>query len=113
MKEDKEPYGGRPPFERSSDTSKGASDHIHPSAATLRGQVLEWIFSQAERGATCDESEVALRMKHQTCSARIRELVLTDHLVNTGLKRKTRAGVDASIYTVPSKAPPQEPTLFE
>lgn len=48
-------------------------------------------------GATCDDVEVALGMKHQTVSARIRELVQMNLIVPRGV-RKTRSGRNATVW---------------
>lgn len=50
-------------------------------------------------GATCDEIEVALGLRHQTASARIRELVEAGKLVDSDERRPTRSGRDAVVWT--------------
>lgn len=47
--------------------------------------------------ATCDEVEVALGMRHQTCSARFSELKARGEIVAVG-KRVTRTGCKATVY---------------
>ncbi len=94
-------YGGRPPFVAGDDTSEAAADSIEASAATLRGEVLRFVRAQthvpAFGGATCDEIEQALGLRHQTASARCRELVLSGHLIRTDRRRKTRSGRAAAV----------------
>lgn len=52
----------------------------------------------AEDGATCDEVEVVLGLRHQTASARIRDLVIAKRIFDTGRRRLTRSGRKARIY---------------
>lgn len=80
------------------DTSERAAQSMRPHAARLRNQVFAYIKSR--RNATCDEVEVALRMRHQTASARIRELVLYRQLADSGLRRLTRSGRTARVYVL-------------
>jgi hypothetical protein len=61
--------------------------------------VLAYIESCGERGATCDEAELALGMSHQTASARISEMsrrFLT--ICDSGVTRPTRSGRAAIVY---------------
>lgn len=95
--EKKKPYNGKPPFVAGSDTSEGASESMEGSAATLRASVLRHITS-AE--STCDEVEVALGLRHQTASARVRELALMNKIVNSGKRRKTSSGRLAIVWRV-------------
>ncbi len=96
MKELSNPtYPERAGYAHDSETSKAAAERTDNSAAAMREKVWSYI---RKKDATCDEVEVALDMKHQTASARIRELVLGKRLVDTGLTRKTRSGSPARIY---------------
>jgi hypothetical protein len=49
-------------------------------------------------GATCDEVEQALEGRHQTISARIRELVLMHFIIDSKVRRLTRSGRLARVY---------------
>lgn len=97
-------YDGRPPHVRGSDTSEGAAESVAGETARLRRRVLGDVAGCAD-GATCDEVEVRLGLRHQTCSARIRELVLLGRLVDTGAKRRTRSGTPARVYRLAPAAP--------
>ncbi|MET0167822.1 MAG: hypothetical protein ABW318_22865 [Vicinamibacterales bacterium] len=90
-------YPETPGFVKGSDTSAAAAYSMAAGAQTLRRLVLEAMVA-ANDGMTCDEAEVQLRMLHQTCSARIRELVLFEFLYDTGFRRKTRSDRSARIY---------------
>ncbi len=61
-------------------------------------RVFRSIASRGEWGATCDETEVALDMLHQTCSARVRDLASTGDIQRTLRKRATRTGRPARVY---------------
>ena len=70
------------------DTSEQAAQTI--DASSMRRKVRSYVDSQGASGATCDEVEVALEMRHQTASARVRELVLRGELRDSGARRPTR-----------------------
>lgn len=79
------------------DTSLAAYDSILPHASRLARKVYGVI---KRAGATCEEVERALGMKHQTASARIRELK-DKHLVrDSGQRRKTTSGRLAAVMIV-------------
>lgn len=94
-----------PPYVRESDTSEAAAIRIAPDAATLRGQAFSMIKRLGRRGATCWEVEVDLQMRHQTASARIRELALSGHLVDSGERRKTGSGSSAVVWIAKTDTP--------
>lgn len=88
-------FGGTPPYEVASETSKAAAESIKPNAAGLCSLIRN-VIAQSE-GMTCDEVEVATGLKHQTASARIRELALLGVIQENG-KRPTRSGRNAVIW---------------
>lgn len=90
-------YGGTPPHERQSDTSLAAAVSILPHVGTYQRMVYDWIAGQGPRGATDDEIELALGLRHQSASARRRELVLLGVLERVGT-RPTRSGRQAVIW---------------
>lgn len=102
-------FGHTPPptikYVRGSDTSQAAAESIEPSAASMRGRILN-LIRHSENGQTCDECEVLTGMRHQTVSARIRELFESGHVVflsdGPEGKRQTRSGRDARIYVAAS-----------
>lgn len=109
------PYGGKAPH-NSTGTSKVASASIQAVLTSMQSKVLRFVASRGAEGSTCDEAEEALGMKHQTCSARIRELTLTERLLlievrkkpdgsPVYLTRKTRSGRPARVYVVPDHHP--------
>jgi len=105
-------YGGRPPHERDS-TSEQAADEIAPTALVLRERVFRFIAAAGSMGATDDEIELALGMRHQTASARRRELVLKGRIVDSGTLRKTSSGRYAHVWIVaPAKTEPIPDTTW-
>jgi Fic family protein len=60
-------------------------------------------------GKTCEELERITKMKHQTCSARLRDLFLEGAIVRTGIRRPTESGRMAVVWKVAPK--PLEPCI--
>ena len=117
-------YPDGPGYVASSDTSQAAATSIEPIAGTLRTcgarwatpvlcrrQVLEAIRASGAHGMTDDEAEQALGLRHQTASARRRELVLSGHVADTGERRQTRSGRLATVWAavLHPRAPEPEP----
>lgn len=90
-------YNGLPPHVRWSDTSAAAALSMVGETSRIRRRVL-WYVAGCTQGATCDEVEVALDLRHQTASARIRELVLLGCLEDTHQRRRTRSGRTAVVW---------------
>ena len=98
------------------DTSKEAAESIEPHLARMEKQVLDEIrlFSMKYTdqnmttgevttgclGRTDEEIEDATGLKHQTASARRRELVLKGLVEHTGEYRRTRSGRRAKVWRV-------------
>lgn len=102
---DYDQYGGRPPHVRGSDTSREAAESIIDNARQLRAVVFSCVLSCGEIGVTCDQVEVVMSGRHQTISARIRELVNEGRIIDTGERRPTRSGRGARIYIATCNAP--------
>jgi hypothetical protein len=92
-------YSGVPPYVPDRATSKAAAESIAPSAHAIRSKVLAFVKSRGRNGATCDEVEASLDLRHQTASARIRELYLHREIAEGG-KRATRSGRQAVVWVV-------------
>jgi hypothetical protein len=78
-------------------------------ARTIRNKVLTYIRACGDGGSTCEQVELALKLSHQTASARIKEL--RDHPVHGGriqiqvvegkkIKRPTISGRSAYVYVI-------------
>ena len=91
-------FNGLPPFASGSDTSEAAALSVKESAPSIRGKVLVKIVTAGEFGKTCDEIESIMDLRHQTASARIRELVLQGLIKDSGRRRTTRSGRGAAVY---------------
>jgi hypothetical protein len=90
-------YPARPGHVFGSDTSRAAAKSVASSSGALRNQICEHIRIWGDRGRTCDELEVHYG-RHQTVSARVRELVLADRIHDSGRRRQTRSGRGARVY---------------
>ena len=82
------------------ETSEAAADSLTPERlGSLRLQVLLYIVSRGEAGATTDELEACLEGRHQTISPRVNELAAVYRLIErSSLKRPTRSGRHAFVY---------------
>jgi Mn-dependent DtxR family transcriptional regulator len=85
-------------FVRGSDTSQAAAQSIESNAATMRGMIYVAIKRKEKLGATCDEVEELLNMRHQTASARIREMAQQGLLHDSGARRLTRSKRMATVW---------------
>ena len=86
------------PFVFGSDRSKAAAESIEKDTNRLRRLVYEEIKEAGSSGMTCDEVEARLDLKHQTVSARMRELAIAGRIIDSELKRKTRSGRAAVVW---------------
>jgi len=88
-----------PPHARGSGTSRAAALMVAPHAATMRDRVYALISARGRYGATTDEVEEALDMKHQTASARVCELArTTPPRIRKNGERLTRSGARAVVW---------------
>jgi len=88
----------RAPFVQGSDTSQAAAESIAADAGQLREYVFSLIFESQAGGKTCDEIEAISNMRHQTASARVRELALANRIIDSGRRRATRSGRLAIVW---------------
>lgn len=86
-------------------TSHEAAASVVESSESDRARVLEFVRARAETGATSDEIEAALSMRHQNVSARIWQLAGKDRrypvpprIVDSGIRRNTRSGRRAIVW---------------
>lgn len=96
-------YGGKPPFVDGSDTSESAADAIESAASALRSKIHH-LIKKYPNGLTCHEVEVEMNLRHQTASARIRELVLKGKLRDSGHRRLTDTRRGAVVW-IPADSP--------
>lgn len=84
------------------DTSAAARESVKDRTEHLRVLVLNAI--RKARGATCDRLEVLLGLTHQTCSARVHDLMKAGQIEDSGARKPTRSGRPAIVWRIP-KAP--------
>src|SRR5215472_16366774 len=85
--------------------STEAHESIRAEKARLRARVVRYVERRGQRGATCDEIEVASGMSHQTISARCTEAKALGEVVDSGRRRPTRTGRNAAVLVTPSPPP--------
>jgi predicted transcriptional regulator len=85
------PHNGTP-------TSIAAAESVVEVTGALRIDILGFI--DRPEGATCDEVEEALGLRHQTASARINELAHRFQRIAPHGTRATRSGRKATVWTV-------------
>lgn len=86
------------PFVVGSDTSREAAESLVDALPQLQSLVYGFIRGRGLGGATCDEVEVGLGLRHQTASARVYELANKGLIIDSGLRRRTRSGRRAAVY---------------
>ena len=91
-------YPTEPGFAQNSSTSKEAAGVLTQQVDNIRQKVFEHIKKVG--GATCSEIEEALGLRHQTASARIRELVLFGQIRDSSHVRRTGSGRKAVVWEV-------------
>lgn len=89
-----------PPHVAGSDTSLSAAKSVEARVPKMKMAVMDCIARGYDEGRTCDEVEVWLGMSHQTASARIRDLVKSGKIADSGKRRPTRSGRKAAVYMV-------------
>lgn len=94
------------PHVRGSTTSREAAESVRGSLGRVQTRVHDYVTSRGDEGSTCDEAELALGIKHQTCSARFRELERRGLLAKNGEKRPTQRGRPAAVYVLGDGRPP-------
>jgi hypothetical protein len=95
--EDRYPYV---PGHVNTDTSEEAADSMLDHVGRLQGMVLEHLAKRQKLGATDWELERDLGLRHQTVSARRREMELRGFVRNSGEKRLTDSGRRAIVWVL-------------
>lgn len=78
-------------------TSERAAESVERDAETMRQRIAAWLWAQPT-GATCEEIERSLDLRHQTASARLREMELIGVITKTTEQRKNESGRSARVY---------------
>ena len=88
-------------FHKGNANSEAANEHVHPTKKAMQAQIYDYITSRGKVGATCQEVERDLGLKHQTASARMAEMKVPGHEFGiwwNGLKRALPGSRPASAY---------------
>lgn len=97
--------------------SRDALDATHKSNR-YRQAIYEHICLQGTHGATCDEVEVRLGIRHQTASCFITVLQKQGAIEASGQTRQARSGRQVTVWTRkfipadPAPVIPEQPDLF-
>ena len=89
-------YPALPGFEAGSDTSEAAAASMVAHAPSMRARAHAHLLG-AEDGLTSDELERLTGWRHQSASARLRELVLFGHAYDSSDRRRTSSGRTAVV----------------
>ncbi len=91
-------YDGTPPHVKDSDTSMAAAESIRGIVGPMHAEILRQLRLEGELND--DDLEEILEQRHQTISARRRELVLMGRVVDSGRRRATRSGRMATLWKI-------------
>ena len=87
----------RPPYQRDSETSRAAADHVAPRVGRLQARVLDYLRSRSD-GATLQEIAEATGIKINSVCGRVSELIDKGLVVRTPLTRVNAAsGCEATV----------------
>jgi len=88
-------------YVKNSRTSRAAAISMEEHLTALQLTVFVLIREAGDTGRTCDEVETTMvGWRHQTVSARVRELYLQGWIYRTKRTRVTRSGRQAVVYRV-------------
>jgi hypothetical protein len=93
------------PAHNGTPTSKAAAEQIEPTAGTLRAQVLSYVRSCADHGATDEQIQLALEMNPSTQRPRRQELEKMGLIVRTTRTRPTKSGRSAVVFVAVAVPP--------
>jgi hypothetical protein len=105
-------YRGLPPHVAHSDTSRAAALAQLGRATREHKRIYKHVKQAGAQGKTCDEVEEELKLRHQTASARLRELTIMGKLAIDDLKRPTRTGNPAHVYRITTLVPHPHPVVI-
>lgn len=91
-------YGGIPPFQKHSETSRAAGEAIRPKLNTLQRRVYAFIAGRGSNGATDFEIEHFLSLMGSTVRPRRRELQIAGLIKPSGMTRLTASQRKAIVW---------------
>ena len=86
------------PHVRDHGTSEESARKLEHRVDSLTNKAHRLVRKSGRLGVTCDELEARHGFRHQTISSRLRCLVLEGRIVDTGRRRKSRAGRNVRVY---------------
>ena len=101
---------GTIPTQEHIDTSRESRDELKKKRSKYRLSIRAYI--EARHGATCDEVEVALCIRHQTASCFIRFMTQEGILEATPERRITRSGRKAIVWKIRKEMQETQMRLF-
>lgn len=101
-------YGGLPPHQKHSATSRAAAIAILETAETRRATVYRFLRDRGESGATDEQIQQALGLPGNPCPRR-RELEIAGLVEDSGRRAPTSAGKMAVIWILSPDPEPLEP----
>jgi hypothetical protein len=108
---EEQPYGGKPPHQKHSDTSREAAEKAMETAKSLRAKIWRWFRVQPD-GATDEELIDAFGGPGNANAVRPRrcELVRLGIIVDSGRTRPNRSSRDAVVWIIRGGSNGQEET---
>jgi hypothetical protein len=97
-----------PPPSRNVPTSRAAAASVADARELIETRVLGHLAAAGDRGATAEETAIALGLRMQTASARFSELKDAGRIVKTMRTRATSSGRQAAVFVHPNFAGGQE-----
>jgi len=97
---------------RVQEVSLEAYESILDDIPRLQKAILTEFIWAGEDGLTCDEVELQLYLRHQTASARVRELAQKGHIKDSGERRATRSGRTAIVWVAVEPGKEEQEKLF-
>jgi hypothetical protein len=92
------PYGGHPPYQKHSATSKQAAAQIKDRLGPMHKAIIEALTRRGARGATDEELMAELDMGGNTERPRRRELQLMGRIEDAEITRLARSGRNATVW---------------
>lgn len=80
------------------ETSVLAAERAMPGSGSMRARILGFIVDRGLTGATDEEIEKSLGLRHQSASARRNELARDGWIKDSGERRKTSSGSEATVW---------------
>ena len=103
FQEERQPYGGLPPHQKGSDTSREGARSVARGAPTKRTEVYGYILARSDAGATDAEIERGLSILRQSVCARRNELVKLGMIRDSGRRRTSlHTGRRCAVWVVRS-----------